>query len=71
MHKLEKRQNLQHYTISAEANLFRATSNYRSACMGRSKAEFISKLNIVLEEANELTAIFVTTLKTTKRNIKN
>ena len=28
-------------------------ANYRSACRGRSKAEFISKLGIVLEEADE------------------
>ncbi len=74
-------------------------ANYRAACRGRSKAEFISKLNIVLEEAdesifwleliieskimdekrvkkllleaNELTAIFVATLKTTKINLNN
>ena len=28
-------------------------ANYRSACRGRSDAEFISKLNIVLEETDE------------------
>jgi four helix bundle protein len=28
-------------------------SNYRAACRGRSKAEFISKLGTVLEEADE------------------
>lgn len=28
-------------------------ANYRSACGGRSTAEFISKLNIVIEEADE------------------
>ncbi len=28
-------------------------ANYRSACRGRSTAEFISKLNIVIEEADE------------------
>jgi four helix bundle protein len=28
-------------------------ANYRSACRGRSDAEFLSKLNIVLEEADE------------------
>ena len=27
--------------------------NYRAACRGRSKAEFVSKLGIVLEEADE------------------
>ena len=28
-------------------------ANYRSACRGRSRAEFLSKLGIVLEEADE------------------
>lgn len=28
-------------------------SNYRSACRGRSKAEFIAKLGVVVEEADE------------------
>jgi len=28
-------------------------ANYRSACRGRTKAEFIAKLGIVLEEADE------------------
>jgi len=28
-------------------------ANYRAACRGRSTAEFMSKLNIVLEEADE------------------
>ncbi len=29
-------------------------ANYRSACRGRSKADFISKMGIVLEEADEV-----------------
>jgi len=37
--------------------LFRASTsvaaNYRASCMGRSRAEFKSKLHIVLEEADE------------------
>lgn len=73
-------------------------ANYRSACRGRSKAEFISKLGIVVEEAdetcfwleliiesellpqatvkpllleaNEFTAIFVASIKTSQK-IKN
>jgi four helix bundle protein len=73
-------------------------ANYRAACQGRSRADFISKLSIVLEEADEcvywleliidgallpaakvqplhkeadeLTAIFVTSLKTARRNRK-
>lgn len=28
-------------------------ANYRAACRGRSKADFVSKLGIVLEEADE------------------
>ena len=71
-------------------------ANYRAACRARSKAEFHSKLRIVIEEAdeccywleliiesamlekklvkellkesNELTAIFVTSIKTSKSN---
>ena len=75
-------------------------TNYRAALKGRSSAEFISKLNIVLEESdesqfwfeiieetsetkdpkklkqllnesNELTAIFASSLKTARNNIKN
>jgi four helix bundle protein len=71
-------------------------ANYRAACRARSKAEFISKLTIVeeeadesmfwmellsemeiikadlltdlIKEADEITAIIVSTVKTTKRN---
>ena len=74
-------------------------ANYRAACRGRSKAEFISKLGIVVEEADEtifwleliieggllpegkvspllkeadeLTAIFVSSIKTSQRNQKS
>jgi four helix bundle protein len=81
------------------AQLFRAgtsvRANYRAACRARSRADFISKLGIVLEEAdealywlevlaetkivranllaeiaaeaNELIAIFVSSLNTAKR----
>ncbi len=73
-------------------------ANYRAACRARSDKEFISKLNIVLEEsdeslywleiiqemnwlppeslspliseANELTAIFVSSLKTVKERLR-
>lgn len=73
-------------------------ANYRASLRGRSSAEFISKLNIVLEEAdesmfwfeiteetnekvdaeklkslhkesNELTAIFIASLKTARKNL--
>lgn len=74
-------------------------ANYRSACRGRSKAEFIAKLGIVEEEADEsefwlellidgeimkkelveplrveageLTAIFTSSIKSAKRNLKS
>lgn len=36
-------------------------ANYRAACRGRSKAEFIANIGIVEEEADELTAIFTAT----------
>ena len=29
-------------------------ANYRAACLGQSKASFISKLSVVIEEADEL-----------------
>ena len=72
-------------------------ANYRSACRGRSRAEFLAKLGIVLEEvdesahwleiiiedgmlpaakvsallqeANELTAIFFTATGSTRKNL--
>lgn len=71
-------------------------ANYRAACRGRSRAEFLAKLGIVLEEADEtlywlellqesevvssrrlapllqeakeLTAIFVSSIRTAKEN---
>ena len=74
-------------------------ANYRSACRGRSRAEFIAKLGTVVEEAdeccfwlelimdgeliprnrveplfresNELTAIFVSSIRTIKAKIIN
>jgi four helix bundle protein len=74
-------------------------ANYRSACRGRSKAEFCSKLGTVVEEsgeccfwlelimdasllsgklveplyqeANELAAIFVSSIRTAKSSITN
>lgn len=74
-------------------------ANYRAACRGRSKAEFIAKLGIVVEEADEcsywleliikgallpakrvqplyqeaeeLTAIFVASVRSAQSNIRN
>lgn len=74
-------------------------ANYRAACRGRSKAEFIAKLGIVIEEAdecgywleliiesellpkpkvepllqeaNELAAIFVASVRTARSSISN
>jgi four helix bundle protein len=51
-------------------------ANYRAVCRARSKAEFISKMGLVVEEAevqdllkeaNELLAIFGASLRTSKR----
>ena len=74
-------------------------ANYRAACLGRSRAEFIAKLGVVIEEAdecgywlelimetgllprsrieplhqeaNELAAIFVASVQTSKSAIPN
>jgi len=52
--------------------LFRCSTsvaaNYRAACIEQSKASFISKLSIVIEEADELTAIFIASRKTARKN---
>ena len=45
-------------------------ANYRAACRGRSKAEFIAKAGISLEEADELVAIFTASIKTARSNLK-
>ena len=42
--------------------------NYRAACHAQSKASFISKVSIVIEEADELTAIFITSRKTARKD---
>jgi len=44
-----------------------AASNYRATCIAQSRASFISKLSIVLEEADELTAIFIASRKTARK----
>lgn len=44
-------------------------ANYRAACRGRSDAEFLSKITIVEEEADELTAIFTATGKSMKAKL--
>src|SRR5439155_8466687 len=33
-------------------------ANYRATCRARSRSEFISKINVALEEANEFCAMF-------------
>ncbi len=42
-------------------------ANYRSACRARSTADFISKMGIVEEEADELLAITVASINTDRR----
>ena len=43
-------------------------ANYRAVCRARSTAEFIAKIGIVVEEANELLAIFAASQITVKNN---
>ncbi len=45
-------------------------ANYRAVCRAKSKADFINKLKIVEEEADELVSIFAASLKTSKVNYK-
>ncbi|TDW46491.1 four helix bundle protein [Flavobacterium sp. 270] len=98
----EKLPNLSACRVIANQIIRSGTSvgaNYRAVCRARSDKEFISKMNIVLEEsdetlfwieiiieknwierpileiiwkeANELTAIFVSSLKTVNKRINN
>jgi four helix bundle protein len=43
-------------------------ANYRAACRGRSHAEFISKIGVAEEEADELTAIMAASYISASRN---
>jgi len=43
-------------------------ANYRAACRAKSPADFIAKMGIVEEEADELIAITVASIKTAQRN---
>jgi four helix bundle protein len=43
-------------------------ANYRAACRAKSTADFIAKMGIVEEKADELIAITVASIKTTRRN---
>jgi four helix bundle protein len=43
-------------------------ANYGAACRGKSPADFIAKMSIVEEEADELIAITVASIKTARRN---
>lgn len=44
-------------------------ANYRAACRGRSKADFVAKTGISLEEADELVAIFTASIKTARTHL--
>jgi four helix bundle protein len=44
------------------------SANYRAACRAKSTADFIAKMGIVEEEADELIAITVASIKTARRN---
>lgn len=41
---------------------------YRAACRAKSTADFVNKLKIVEEEGDEITAIVVSAIKTTRQN---
>jgi len=43
-------------------------SNYRAALRGKSRADFINKITVVLEEAVELTKIFSATRRTARNH---
>ena len=43
-------------------------ANYRAACRAKSTADFIAKMGIVEEEADELIAINVASIKTARRH---
>ncbi|MEO6404826.1 MAG: four helix bundle protein [Ferruginibacter sp.] len=43
-------------------------ANYRASARAKSKPDFINKIQIIIEEANELTAVFTATNKTAKAN---
>jgi len=48
-------------------------ANYRAVCRARSQAEFIARMGIVVEEAdetNELVKIFGASLRTSKHGVK-
>lgn len=53
-------------TIAGQIARCAASANHRTASRARSKAEFISKLCVGHEEADDPTPIFVTSLKTAK-----
>ena len=48
------------------------SSNYRAARLAQSRASFVAKISIVLEEADELTRLFISSRKTIQTGkIKN
>jgi len=56
----------------SQGQLFSASTsvaaNYGAACLAQSKAGSTAKLSIVIEEASELTAVFVASRKTIQKN---
>jgi four helix bundle protein len=44
-------------------------ANYRSACRGRSKPDFIAKVGIAIEEADEIIAILTSSVKTARSSL--
>ena len=46
-------------------------ANYRSACRAKSNKDFVAKLSIVEEEANQLVSIIVTSKKTVRKKLND
>src|SRR5258706_15855238 len=46
-------------------------ANYRASCNARSRAEFIARLGVVVEEAVELRAIFARSVGTARANSRS
>jgi four helix bundle protein len=46
-------------------------ANYRTACRGKSKADFIAKAGISLEEADERVAIFTASIQTARAHLRS
>jgi len=46
-------------------------ANYRAVCRARSRQEFLAKLSVVIEEADQLAAIFNASRTTAKKGVQS